>query len=103
MCENFGDITLQSVPRNVFNRVLLNQTKDSVDVQLRDQQVGFRKDRSYTDQIATLRIVVEQPIKWNSSLHINFVDYEKAFDSVDVRTLWNLLPQYGVPEKIPNI
>ncbi|VDP60941.1 unnamed protein product [Schistosoma curassoni] len=77
--------------------------KDAVDAQLRDQQAGFREDRSCTDQIATLRIIVEQPVEWNSSLYINFIDYEKAFDNVDRRTLWKLLPHYGVLEKIFNI
>ncbi|VDO81719.1 unnamed protein product [Schistosoma margrebowiei] len=92
-----------SIPGKVFNRVLLNQMKDPVDAQIRDQQSGFRKDRSCTDQIAILRIVVEQLVEWNSSLYINFIDYEKAFDSVDRRTLWKLLRHYGVPEKIANI
>ncbi|VDP32070.1 unnamed protein product [Schistosoma margrebowiei] len=77
--------------------------KDCVDAQLRDQQAGFRKDRSRTDQIATLRIIVEQSIEWNSSLYINLSDYEKAFDSVDRTTLWKLLRHYGVPQKIVNI
>ncbi|VDO86247.1 unnamed protein product [Schistosoma mattheei] len=77
--------------------------KDAVDAQLRDQQAGFRKDRSCTDQIATLRTIVEQSVEWNSSMYINFIDYEKAFDSVDRRTLWKLLRYYGVPEKIVNI
>ena len=77
--------------------------KDSVDAQLRDQQAGFRKDRSRIDQIATLRIIVEQSTEWNSSLYINFIDYEKAFDRVDRMTLWRLLRHYGVPEKIVNI
>ncbi|VDP06511.1 unnamed protein product [Schistosoma mattheei] len=77
--------------------------KDSVDAKFRDQQPGFRKDRSCTDQIATLWIVVEQSIKWNSSLCINFIDYEKAFDSVGWRNLWELLQHYGIPEKIVNI
>ncbi|VDP27475.1 unnamed protein product [Schistosoma margrebowiei] len=73
--------------------------KDCVDAQLRDQQAGFRKDRSCTDQIAALRIIVEQSIEWNSSLYINFIDYEKAFDSVDRTILWKLLRHYGVPQK----
>ncbi|CAH8471399.1 unnamed protein product [Schistosoma rodhaini] len=102
-CDNYRGITLLSIPGKVFNRVLLNRMKDSVDAQLRDQQAGFRKDRSCTDQIATLRIIVEQSIEWNSSLYINFIDYEKAFDSVDRTTLWKLLRHYGVPEKIVNI
>ncbi|VDO50534.1 unnamed protein product [Schistosoma margrebowiei] len=59
--------------------------------------------RSCTDQIATLRIIVEQSIEWNSSLYINFIDYEKEFDSVDRTTLWKLLRHYGVPQKIVNI
>ncbi|VDO50760.1 unnamed protein product [Schistosoma margrebowiei] len=82
---------------------MLNRMKDCVDAQLRDQQAGFRKDRSCTDQIATLRIIVEQSIKLNSSLYINFIDYEKAFDSVDRTTLWKLLRHYGLPQNIVNI
>ncbi|VDP58725.1 unnamed protein product [Schistosoma curassoni] len=62
-CDNYRGITLLSIPGQVFNRVLLNRMKDSVDVQLRDQQAGFRKDRLCTDQIATLRIIVEQSIE----------------------------------------
>ena len=52
--------------------------KDEVDAQLRDQQAGSRKDRSCTDQIATLRVIVEQSVEWNSSLYINFTDFVKA-------------------------
>ena len=73
--------------------------KAAVDNRLRDQQAGFRQDRSCTDHIATLRIIVEQSLEWNSSLYVNFIDYEKAFDSVDRGTLWKLLKHYGIPER----
>ncbi|KAL1257370.1 hypothetical protein QQF64_010614 [Cirrhinus molitorella] len=43
---------------------------------------------------------VESSIEWNLLLYMNFVDYEKAFHSVDRRTLWKLLRHYGVPKKI---
>ncbi|VDP77513.1 unnamed protein product [Schistosoma mattheei] len=82
---------------------MLNRMEDAVDAQLPDQQAAFRTDQSFTGQIATLRIIVEQSIEWNSSIYINFIDYEKAFDSVDRRTLWKLLRHYGVSEKIVNI
>ncbi|VDP54866.1 unnamed protein product [Schistosoma curassoni] len=79
-CDNYTGITLPPIPGKVFNKVLLNRMKDFVDAQLRDQQAGFRKDRSCTDQIA-----------------------KKAFNSVDRTTLWKILRHYGVPEKIVNI
>ncbi|VDP30179.1 unnamed protein product [Schistosoma curassoni] len=85
-----------------FSTVLLNRIKHAVDAQLRDQQAEFRKDRSCTDQIATIRIIVEQSVEWNSSLYINLIDYEKAFDSVCRGTVWKLLRYCGVPEKIVN-
>ena len=91
------------MPGKVFNRVIINRMKDPIDAQLCDEQAGFRKDRSCTDQIAALRIIVEQSIEWNSPLYINFVDYEKAFDSLDRETLWKLLRHYGVPAKIVSI
>lgn len=63
---------------------------------MRDEQAGFRAERSCCDQIATLRIVIEQSLEWNSGLYITFVD----FDSVDHSAFWSLLRHYGVPEKI---
>ena len=70
---------------------------------LRDQQAGFQNDRSCTDQIATLRIIVEQSLELNSSLYINFVDLQKAFDSLDHNSLWALMRHYGIPEKLITI
>ncbi|XP_065261983.1 uncharacterized protein LOC135879876 [Emys orbicularis] len=66
-CANCRGITLLSVPGKVFNRVLLERMKDAVDPQLRDEQAGFRQNRSCADQIATLRIIVEQSMEWKSS------------------------------------
>ena len=50
--------------------------------------------------IATLRIIIEQSIEWKSSLIVNFIDYEKAFDSVDRKTLWKIMRHYGIPCKL---
>ena len=98
-CNNYRGITLLSIPGKVFNRVILNRIKDAVDNTLRDEQAGFRKNRSCTDQIAALRIIIEQSHEWKSPLIINFIDYEKAFDSID-RTLWKIMRHYGIPQKL---
>ena len=77
--------------------------KGEVDKTLREEQAGFRQDISCTDQIATLRIIVEQSIEWNSSLYVNVVDYKKAFDSLERETLCKILRHYGVPMKLVNM
>ena len=43
--------------------LLLERMKASVDEALRENQAGFRKGRSCIDQIATLRIIIEQSEK----------------------------------------
>ena len=62
-CDNYRGITLLSVPGKILNRIILERMKGKVDQTLREQQAGFRQDRSCTDQIATLRIIVEQSIE----------------------------------------
>ena len=49
------------------------------------------------------RVTVEQSMEWDTSLHINFVDYEKAFDSLDRDMLWKLLQHYGNPDKVTSL
>lgn len=46
---------------------------------------------------------VEQSIEWQSPLYINFIDFEKAFDSVSREVLWLLLRHYGIPVKMVTI
>ena len=94
---------LLSVPGKVFCRVLLHRIKTSVERILREEQAGFRGGRSCVDQIFVLRTIIEQSLEWNSSLYVNFIDFEKAFDSVHHATLWSILRSYGFPEKVINI
>ena len=51
---------LLSTPEKVLSRIIMARLKAEVDYRLRDEQAGFRKERSCTDHIATLMIIVEQ-------------------------------------------
>ena len=102
-CENWRGITLLSTPSKVLSSIILARLKSNLDQIMREEQAGFRQERSCTDQIATLRIIIEQSIEFQSSLYLDFVDFGKAFDSVDHQVLWNLLGLYGVPDKVIRI
>ncbi len=102
-CQNWRGIQLLSLPSKVLARVILERIRSAIDEKLRDEQAGFRCGRSCTDQIATLRVIIEQSLEWQSPLYINFVDFKKAFDMVDRDTLWKVLRHYGIPVKITSI
>ncbi|CAH0551189.1 unnamed protein product [Brassicogethes aeneus] len=71
--------------------------------ELRENQAGFRSNRSCIDHICTLRLILEEVAEKNEEIHINFIDFEKAFDSVKRERMWDILRLYGVPEKFIKI
>jgi len=91
-----------------FCSVLLNRLQKEVDAVLREEQAGFRtgRNRDYRDvseQILTLRNIIQQCHKWQKPLHINYIDFKKAFDSIHRDSLWKILELYGIPAKYINI
>ena len=60
--QKWRGIQLLSIPSKVFTRFILERIRKAVDTKLREEEAGFREGRSSTDQIATLRIIVEQSI-----------------------------------------
>ena len=103
LCNNWRGIMLLSIPSKVFCRIILERLKDALDKQLRCNQAGFSKDRSCTDHIATLRIIIEQSKEWQTPLYLNFIDFEKAFDSVDRNVIWQLMHHYRIPQLIQDL
>ncbi|KAJ8397554.1 hypothetical protein AAFF_G00438300 [Aldrovandia affinis] len=102
-CNNWRGITLLSIPGKVFCSVLLQRLKTEVDNILREEQAGFRKGRSCSKQIFTLRNIIEQCLELQTTLIINYIDFKKAFDSVHRESLWQIIQLYGVPSKYVNI
>jgi len=100
-CGNWRGITLLSVPGKVFSRILLNRMQDAVDQLLRQQQAGFRRGRSCTEDIFTLRQIssLEKVTEGRQPVIVNFIDLRKAFDSIHRPALWKILQLYGLPTK----
>ena len=68
-----------------------------------EAQAGFRKGYSTTDQISTLKCIVELFICQGRRLFCTFVDYSKAFDSINRATLWKKLFSYGITGKVIDV
>ena len=51
--------------------------------ELPDIQVGFRKGRETRHQIANIHWITEKAREFQKNIYFCFIDYAKAFDSVD--------------------
>lgn len=103
ICDNWRGICLMPIPAKIFGRIIVNRLKTEVEGILREEQAGFRSGASTTQQIFTLRNIIEQSIEFNAPLYMNFIDFQKAFDSVNREMLWKILEAYKIPDKYINI
>ena len=102
-CGNHRGVSLLAIAGKVLAKIILNRLKSITEQVLPESQCGFRPGRSTIDMIFTLRQLQEKAVEQHQSLYIVFVDFSKAFDSVDRDTLWKVLALYGCPEKIINV
>ena len=61
--------------------------------ELPDVQAGFRKGRGTRDQIANICWIIEKAREFRKKIYFCFIDYAKAFDSVDENKLRKILKE----------
>ena len=70
-------------------KILQARLQQYMNWQLPDIQAGFRKGRGTRDQIANIHWIIEKTREFQKNIHFCFIDYTKAFDSMDYNKLEN--------------
>ena len=99
---NYRGIPLSAVIAKIINKMLLNRIQPYIDPLLRPNQNGFRSGRSTMAHILTLRRLIEGIKSHDLKAVIIFVDFKKAFDSIDRGKMLTILAAYGIPSIITN-
>ena len=86
--KDFYGIFLMSIAAKVYN-LLFNPF-----------QGGFRKIRNCLEQIHVLSRVIEVYYQRQLLLKAVFIDFKKAFDSIDREIMWKILRNYRTLKKI---
>ena len=102
MMTNYRGISLMSIAAKVYNKILLNRIRPHVDPLLRRNQAGFRPGRSCAQQIHILRRIMEGFKEYQLPLTVTFVDFKKAFDSINRSVMFSVLRHYGIPSPVVN-
>jgi exonuclease III len=98
--SNYRGISLSPVAAKIYNKLLLRRIYPSIDPLLRQNQNGFRPGRSTLPQILAIRRILEECRIGNRTAALVFVDFSKAFDSINREAMFHILHLYGIPSPI---
>ena len=73
----------------VVLKILQVRLQQYMDQELLDVHAGFRKSRGTRGQIANIHWIIEKTRELQKNIYFCFIDYAKAFDSVDHNKLEN--------------
>ena len=99
LAKNYRGITLTSIAAKIYNALQRNRIEPKIDNILRKNQNGFRRNRSTTSQILTIRRILEGVRAKNIQVTLLFVAFPKAFDSIHRGKMEQTLLAYGLPKE----
>ena len=60
----------------------------------------LEKAEESRDQIANIHWIIEKAREFRKNIYFCFIDYAKAFESVDHNKLWKILKEMGIPDHL---
>lgn len=72
-------------------------------INIREEQQGFRKNRSTIDAIFIVKQVSEKSIEFNKPAYMCFVDMTKAFDRVRLKDVLEIMRTKGLNHRLINL
>ena len=82
-CSTYCTIALISHASKVMLKILQARLQQFVYRELPDVQADFRKGRETRNQIANIHWFIKKAREFQKSIYFCFIDYAKAFDSVN--------------------
>lgn len=102
-CTNYRPITLLNVTYKILSKLINTKLKEYAEQNLSDYQCGFRPNRSTTDHIFTIRRSMEKCMEYNTDLHMLFVDFKQAFDSINRAKICEIFEELKIPRKLTRL
>jgi hypothetical protein len=99
-CKIYRGISLLNVTYKIFINILSKYIELYTDEIIGEYRGGFRKSRSTTDHIFTLRQILEKEHEYNISSHQLYIDFKQAFDSIDRIEIIEIMREFGIPLKL---
>ena len=94
--NNYRPISLLSHMSKLFTKVIKNRIEKQLDINQAREQAGFRSGYSTTDHLQVITQLVQKSNEYEIPMCFIFVDYEKAFDSVEHCGIVNAIKEHQI-------
>lgn len=94
--NNYRGISLLPVTYKILSKALMNNIEAQAEHKIGEYQAGFRKSRSCPEQIFNLKTILRIRAMRNLNTVVTFVDFKKAYDSIDRQTVFLTLEEVGI-------
>jgi len=101
---NYRGISLMSTVAKLFHLILLHRIRDALDKWVSPSQNAYRQSRSCQQHIVAAAAMHKLASNHQDyELHMLFVDFSKAFDSVDREAIRATLLWWNIPAKMVDV
>ena len=80
----------------LFTKIILNRISSTLEGQQPKEQAAFRKGYSTSDHLFVINQLLERCREYKIPICLAFIDYEKAFDNVEVNAVLQALKDQGI-------
>jgi hypothetical protein len=84
----------------ILSHILLSRLTPYTEEIIGDHQCAFRRYISTADQKFCIRQMFEKKWEYNEAVHQLFIDFKKAYGSVRMAVLCNVVIEFGVHMKL---
>lgn len=91
ICENYRGLTVNCSFYRLYGKILTSLITTDYHIYQTEEQAGFRAGRSTVDNIFCLTQIMEKIMATGRELHMVFVDLTKAYDTVPIKKLFDVL------------
>uniref|UniRef100_A0A914VXU9 Reverse transcriptase domain-containing protein n=1 Tax=Plectus sambesii TaxID=2011161 RepID=A0A914VXU9_9BILA len=96
-------ILLLSVIYKLLTKDINNRIEHILDESQPPEQAGFHRHFSTIDHLNSLNELIEKTHEYRRPLYMLFIDFEKAFDSVEANAVWSAIQEQGVHAELINL
>ena len=97
-CSDYRTISLMCHTLKLLLTVILRRISDKIDKEVGCEQAGFRKNSGTREAIFCLKVITEKYLEMGKELYACFIDYSKAFDTVNHEQLISTLSKTEVDD-----